>query len=610
MSKGFASNYRIVILAFGVLVCFGGIATRLVYLHIIDRAKLVNYVEKARRQVNIEYARRGDILDTKGDVLATSRSLVMLGVDPQMLRPEDEKKWPELARLVGLSLDDLKVVLTKKTRAAAAASAETAPATGEATEEERDIRWAKLNEGLSEATYDKITALGVHGVYGIRNYRRAYPHNQLAAHILGYVNKAEVPAAGVERYADFYLRGQNGWRESEKDGHQRELAQFRSRDVPATDGYTVVLSIDSVIQHLVEAELEAIAKEFTPKKATVIVSDARSGFLLALGNYPSFNPNEYNTAPLEAQTNPAIAFQLDPGSTFKIVAVSGALNDGLATLDTRFDCSQEIIEYNGRRLRLMKDDHRVDHPLAVSEIVALSSNRGATQLAMKLGDQRFYDYARAFGFGERSGFPFGGEISGLLNPPEKWSGIDITRIPTGYSISATPIQIHYGMATIASGGELLRPQLIREVRDALGEPVYRFTCSSRRRVITAKTAEQVALALRGVVTDGTGKNAAIPGYQVAGKTGTAQKLIDGKYSEHNHVGSFVGFFPASRPRVVMTIIVDDGHVPNGGEAYGAAVAAPSFKRLGEKLIHYLNIEPVETVTEPKKPLFAMEGPHP
>lgn len=605
MSKGFASNYRIVILAVGVLVTFGGIGTRLVFLHVIDRAKLVNYVEKARRQVAIEYARRGDILDTRGDVLATSRSLVVLGVDPQMLRPEDEKKWPELARLVGLSLHDLKTVLTTKTRSTGAAG----PASESVPEHAKDIRWAKLNEGLSEAAYDKITALGVRGVYGIRNYRRAYPHNQLAAHLLGYVNKADAPAAGVEWYADFYLRGQNGWRESEKDGHQHELAQFRTRDVPATDGYSVILSIDSVIQHMVEAELETIAKEFSPQKATVIVSDARSGFLLALGNYPTFNPNQYNTAPIETQTNSAIAFQLDPGSTFKIVAVAGALNEGLVSLDTPFDCNQDVVEYNGRRLRLMRDDHRADHPLAVSEIVALSSNRGATQLAMKLGDRRFYDYARAFGFGERTGFPFGGEISGQLNPPEKWSGIDITRLPTGYSVSATPIQIHYGMATIASGGELLRPQLIREVRDALGEPVYRFSSAPRRRVITMRTAEQMALALRGVVTDGTGKVAAIPGYQVAGKTGTAQKLIDGKYSEHNHVGSFVGFFPASRPRVVMTVIVDDGRPPNGGEGYGSAVAAPSFRRLGEKLIQYLNIEPVESVAEPKKPLFAMEGTH-
>lgn len=612
MSKGFASNYRIVILAFGVLVCFAGIGTRLVFLHVIDRDRLVMYVEKARRQVTTEQARRGDILDSSAlewkknhDVLATSRSIVVLGVDPQVLRTEDEKKWPQLAQLIGMPLPELQRIFTTKTRS---------PRADDATGEDREIRWAKLSDEVSESQFDKIRALGIKGITSRREYRRVYPHNQLAAHVLGFVNRERIAAAGVERYADFYLRGQDGWRETEKDGRQQELAQFRTRDVSPTDGYTVVLTIDSVIQSMVESELDHIATEFHPQKATIIVSDPQSGFIWALGNYPTYNPNEYGNAPMETQTNPAIAFQLDPGSTFKIVAVSGALNEHLVNLDTRFDCQQDFVDYDDhgrfaapRRLRLIPDDEHFDHQLSVTEIVTYSSNRGATMLAMKLGDEKFYDYARAFGFGERSGFPFGGEISGMLNPPKKWSGIDITRIPAGYSISATPIQIHYAMSTIASGGELFRPQLIREVRDAGGDTVYEFGPSVRRRVIARETAEEVALALRGVVSDGTGKKAAVPGYQVAGKTGTAQKLIDGKYSAVNHVTSFVGFFPASRPRVVMTVIVDDPKVPPH-EQYGAKVAAPSFQRLAQQLIHYLDIAPVEAVPEPKKPLFAMEGP--
>ncbi|PTY05512.1 penicillin-binding protein 2 [Opitutaceae bacterium EW11] len=599
MSKGFASNYRIVILAFGVLVCFAGIGTRLVFLHVIDRDKLVRYVDKARRTIAIENARRGDILDTKGFVLATSRSLIVLGVDPQVLRPEDEKKWPALADLIGMPLSQLTTICNTKTRPAAA---------DDKAEDDREIRWAKLSETITESQYDRIKTLGIKGVVGTRVYRRIYPHNQLAAHIVGYVNKENVPAAGVENYADFYLRGQNGWRETEKDGRQQELAQFSSRDVPATDGYSVVLSLDSVVQNIVEGELDQIAKKFTPQKATIIVSDARTGFILGLGNYPTFNLNEFNTAPLDVQRNFAITDQIDPGSTFKIVAASGALNEGLVTLETRFDCTQEWADYNGRHLHLIPDDHHFDHPLSVQEIVGHSSNRGAARLAMLLGDQRFYDYARAFGFGELTGFPFGGEIPGTLHPPSKWSGIDITRIPAGYSISATPMQIHYGMATIASGGELLRPTIIREIRDNSGETVYRFTGSPRRRVITQKTADMMAIALHDVVVEGTGKDAAVPGYQVAGKTGTAQKLINGRYSDRNHVGSFVGFFPASRPRVVLSVIVDDAKVAHGS-AYGAVVAAPSFQRVAQQLIQYLNIEPVEPVTELKKPMFAMDGGH-
>jgi cell division protein FtsI/penicillin-binding protein 2 len=224
----------------------------------------------------------------------------------------------------------------------------------------------------------------------------------------------------------------------------------------------------------VEEELDAIAAEFSPDNAVIIVSDAATGFLLALANYPTFDLNEFNKAPMEAQKNYAISSQIDPGSTFKIVAAAGAINEGLVTRSTRFDCNVAEVVYNGKPRRLMDDDHTYDHPLTVEDIISRSSNRGAAMLAMALGDRRFYEYARAFGFGEKTGFPLVGEINGRLHDPKQWSGSDITRIPAGYSISATPLQIHYGMGVIASGGVLHRPQIISEVRSASGELVYRF----------------------------------------------------------------------------------------------------------------------------------------
>jgi len=600
MSKGFASNYRIVLLAAGVLCLFGGVATRLVFLHVIDRDKLVRNVEQARRQVQIENARRGDIVDTRGHILATSRTMLELGVDPQALRKGDEAKWPVLARLIGISPAELTKIFNTKVRTVDALDPEA---------ENQVIRWTRLREEITESLYAQIEALGIKGVYGNRAYRRTYPQNRLAAHVIGYLNKENVAATGVEAFCDMYLRGQNGWRESEKDGHQREMAQFRSREVPATDGFTVMLSIDSVVQSWVEEELDTIAQEFHPDKATIIVSEARTGFLLAMGNYPTFNLNEFNKAPMEAQKNYAVASQIDPGSTFKIVAASGAINEGLVTPATRFDCSQPVVEYKGKPRRLIEDDHLWDHPLSVAEIISRSSNRGAALLAMRMGDQRFYDYARAFGFGQFTGFPFGGEINGALNPPNKWSGSDITRIPAGYSVSATPLQIHYAMGVIASGGELLRPQIIRDIRYPSGETVFRFGTHSVRRVISPKTAQEMAFCLQGVATaEGTAGNAAIEGYQVAGKTGTAQKLIDGRYSEKDHVGSFTGFLPASAPRVVITVIVDNGKPANKQPAYGGKVAVPSFKRLAEKLIPYLDIKPAEFPAVP--PLLALKGAQP
>jgi cell division protein FtsI (penicillin-binding protein 3) len=620
MSKGFASNYRIVLLGAGILASFGCIALRLLDLHVFERERLISFVDRARRQITVEPSKRGDILDEKGDRLATSRSVIVLGVDPQALLKTDEPKWPELARLIGMPLSELTRIFSTKTRAEASSAvpaanlanpADLAAATPDAVEslnQDRLIRWAKLSETVEESTYDQILKLGVKGVYGNRNYTRAYPHNQLAAHLIGFVNKAGEPAAGVEAFADFYLRGQDGWRESEKDGLRRELAQFRNREVSASAGYSVRLSIDSAIQHIVEQEIDAIVKKFNPDKVTIIVSDPHSGFVLALGNYPTFNLNEYNLlskAEMGMMRNVAITDILDPGSTFKIVAAAGALNDGLVTPATRFDCSIDSIEYKGKPRRFMRDDHPFDHPLTVAEIISHSSNVGAAQLGMKLGENKLYDYARAFGFGEKTGFPFGGEVSGFLNPVDKWSGIDITRIPAGYSISATPMQIHYAMATIASGGILMRPQIIRQVSDDSGETVYNFTGSVRRHVLSTKTAEQMARMLQKVVSkEGTAPMAAIPNFEIAGKTGTAQKLIDGRYSARNHVGSFVGFFPASRPRIVMTVIVDDGHPANGRVGYGSVVAAPSFKNIAEQLIQYLDIKPV---IEPGRNLVVMEG---
>ena len=596
MSKGFASNYRIVVLALGIFVCFAGVGTRLVFLHVIDRNELVRYIDKARRQIIVQNARRGDILDARGDVLATSRSMLVLGVDPQMLRPEDEAKWPDLARVLGMPYSALQKVFSTKTRA---------PAPGDLSEDDREIRWAKLKDEISESTYDEVTALGIKGVYGNRIYRRTYPHNQLAAHVIGYINKEETPVTGIERFADFYLRGQNGWRESEKDGRQRELAQFRTREVPATDGFSLVLSIDTVIQHIVERELEHVVRTFSPEKATIIVTDPRTGFVLALANYPTFNLNEFNRADLAAQRNVAITDQLEPGSTFKIISAGAALNEGLVNPLTAFDCTLEKIEYKGRWRNLPKDDHQYDHPLALREIISHSSNRGAAQLGMLLGDERFYSYARSFGFGEETGYPGDGEVKGQLASPDKWDGLTITRLPMGHAVGATPMQIHYGMSVVASGGYLMRPQLIREVRDSSGERVYHFDGVPRRRVIQEKTAQTMAKMLMKVASpDGTAPEAAIPGFEVAGKTGTTQKIINGQYSNKHHIASFVGFFPASRPEVAISVIVDGARPPGGVNAYGRIVAGPSFKRISEQLIQYLDIKPV---FDPSRTLLAMEG---
>lgn len=640
MSKGFASSYRIVLLATGLFGCFAVLGGRLIWLHYLNRDELLKSVVKARGQITVEKARRGDIYDTRGNILATSRPLILVAVDPWALREEDAPKYPKLAALLGVTEAELREGFANKFRAPeiakrapgsppetislklGTAAAEENPSEENATDEDerglegpdetgrRQRHWVKLSDNVTETTYAEIEKLGIRGLCPPeRAYSRVYPHGSLAAHVIGYVTKNLQPATGIEHYANIYLRGQDGWRETEKDGRRRELAQFRTREVPRADGYSVKLSIDCNVQDIIEQELVFIAQRFQPEKATIIVSDPRTGFILGMGNYPTFDLNEYAKVPKEAQAsmkNIAVTDILEPGSTFKIVSVGGGLDEGVVVPSDRFDCNSEKVEYQNKIYRLPKDDHHYDHDLNVSEIIARSSNRGAAQIGMRLGEQRLYDYARAFGFARPLGFPTGGEVAGLLAKPEKWSGTDITRIPMGHTIAATPLQMHMAMSTIATGGILLRPQVIQEIKDPSGETVSRYERTEIGRAVSEHTAQIMAHMLMGVATnEGTAPEAAIPGYEVAGKTGTTQMIIDGKYSDKHHIGSFVGFFPASDPQIAITVIVHnaDARLPGG---WGAKVAAPSFKKIGEQLIAYRDIKPPAT-NSPSRVTLAYSG---
>jgi len=599
MRKGYASSTRLVILAAGLFAALVGISARLVDLHWLRSDELTAFVDKARKQIIVDNARRGDILDIRGNRLATSRSLIEFGADPQMLRKEDEAKWPELARLLNMPLQQLEVSLRRRF-----AFPESTPSDAVADERApRPIQWVKLSEEVEESTYDRILKLNIKGAYGNRHYRRVYPGGQLAAHILGYLNKEGTPVTGVERHLDFYLRGQAGWRESERDGLRRELAQFRTREIPAADGFDVVLTIDTFVQHIVEEELAAIGRKFNPDSATIIVSDPHTGAILGIGNYPTFDLNHYSKAPIEVQKNIAVTDMFEPGSTFKIVAASGALNDRVVTTSTVFDCSLDTVVYEGKPRSMPRDSHP-NGVLSVAEIVGKSSNRGAAQLGMRLGAKRLYDYAHAFGFGEETGFPFGGEIPGVLHPVKAWDGLTITRLPMGHAVGVTAMQLHYAMCTIANEGILMKPIVVSEIRDRDARTVAACQPMQVRQVISKGTAATMAkLLVAAASAEGTGEAASIAGYEVAGKTGTTQKIINGHYSERQHVGSFVGFFPARRPQVAITVIVDNGRLPTGGVAYGGTVAAPSFKRIGEQLIPYLGILPAQA----PKSAIAMGG---
>jgi len=581
MAKGFAPRIRFWTLALCILVGYGAIGYRLVELHVLDAPRLTEELHNSRYRVIPLNSRRGDIfaydLNGERELFATSQMLLEVGIDPILLNEEDIVKLPELSRLIGKRLSSVKKVF--------GVDGSRLVKPGEKSKE----RWRLLARRIDEGTYQKILELEISGLYGTRQYERVYPKNSLASHLVGLVRRDGEAVFGVEREFDFYLSGQRGWRETEVTGG-REMAQFRRRYVPARDGMSLALSIDPYVQHQIEAEMQAIAEKFQPESACIIVTDPYGGFLLGLANYPTFDPNHYTKFEQSSHKNRAMTDPIEPGSTFKIVAASGALEENLVNIHSEFDCSLSTLRMPSGYVASLPKDWKPFGVLSVEGIVAFSSNRGAAQLGTLLGPEKFYDYVRKFGFGERTGLDLGVESRGILHPVRKWDGLTLSRMTMGHAISATPLQIHYAMATVANGGLLMRAQIVSRILDTENEEAVTFGPMVRRRVISNSTARTMSeLLVKTASPGGTAHAAAIPGYRVAGKTGTAQKIVDGRYSNRQHVGSFSGFFPADDPVVAITVIVD-GSITNMPVS-GSGAAVPSFKRIAEKLIPYYAITP-------------------
>jgi cell division protein FtsI (penicillin-binding protein 3)/stage V sporulation protein D (sporulation-specific penicillin-binding protein) len=550
-------------------------------LQVWNADKYAEIASNARKKFQVIKARRGDVVDSKGNLLATTRSVVDVGLDPHVLVEEDKLKWDTLCAYLDLTSTELQAAANLKR------------VFDEDGNFVRDKRWVKLREDVDEGTYRKIQELKIKGIYGNYKHSRLYPNKKLASHLLGYVNKEGTPSMGVERFANYYLKGQDGWRESEKDGKRREMPHHRSLEVSPSDGLNVELSIDRRIQDIVEEELEGIVGEFNPLSASIIVSDPSSGYILALANAPDFDPNKFNTSDLASQRNRALSDLYEPGSTFKIVPVGGAMDEGLVRGADIIDCGESTFQSGSKRLRLPSDHHPLGK-ISVSKVVQKSSNRGAARLGIMLGAERLYRYSQAFGFGQKTNFGIGGERKGVLHAPKRWDGLTITRLPIGHAVSVTPMQVHSAMACVANGGILMKPQFISRVFDSSGKTIVPFNPKPVRRVLSANTASELSNMLVSVVSpEGTARRGRIEGFAVAGKTGTTQKIIDGKYSNRHHVGSFVGYFPAENPKLVITVVVDEPKMQKGLLGYGGVVAAPAFSRIGSAIASYWGMKPMK-----------------
>lgn len=605
---------RLILLTTAVGLAFAGLCYRLVDLQVLRHVKLA---EEARTYTHLESRLeplRGDILDCRGDRLATTEITKEVHADPSLLG----QHYADVARVVAplLQLSERDLAQKMAPRFTVRADGTTNAALDVTLKKEVPSElWDKLREtmaalhfGLDDAQEKKLKPpqklalnnLRKRGLFARDEPKRIYPNGSLAAHVIGYATTESLSVddfsfnqiigqAGIEQQCNKDLSGLPGWRLSQKNGYRKEMVSMRDQDVAARDGMNVVLTLDSALQSHVEAALaEAMAKH-SPQSISCIVVRPRTGEILALANLPTFDPNDLKNLSIDSMRNRAIADAWDPGSTFKIVVVSGAYNDHTVVPTDQFDCEMGQFKYAGHILH----DHDRQGVLTVERIITHSSNIGAAKIGIRMGETRLYDYIRDFGFGQRSGITLPAEGRGIVNHLTNWTKVSIAQIPMGQGITVTPLQMVMAMCTIANDGVLMKPMLVSRLEDHDGKVVATISPTQVRRVISTQTAKMMVTALKTVVSpDGTGANAALEHYVVAGKTGTAQKVDHGTYSTTKFLSSFIGFFPADNPEICISVVLDE---PKGGH-YGGKIAAPVFKQIAEYAANRLNIRPDDADT--------------
>jgi cell division protein FtsI/penicillin-binding protein 2 len=607
---------RLVLLALLLGVAFAGLGYRLVDLQVLRFQELS---ARARHNTLREFLlepRRGDILDAKGNLLATSVFVKTVCADPALIGNRQAEVARAVAPLLQVSEGELLQRLTPRlTR-----DPKGVIVTNHYVVLKRKVQaetWQKIQMAMTNLSFGldekklprhdreffRDLRRGAIYVEKLDDQLRVYPNQALAAHVLGYVGMSEHELDGrrlletsgqygIERSFDSKLAGVRGWRVTETDRPGRELVPMREEDVEPRDGLNVVLTIDSVVQHIVESALADALEKHSPLSISGIVVRPRTGEILALATLPNFDPNNPGAASADARRNRVIADVAEPGSTFKIVVVSGALNDGVVQLSDAFDCEHGHFHFAGHVLH----DHESYGVLSVENIITKSSNIGAAKVGIKMGESRLYDYIRNYGFGARTGLPLEGEIGGIVYPVKKWSKVSIAQIPMGQGIAVTSLQMMMAMCAIANKGVLMRPMVVDRLEDRDHVVVAKYSPQRARQVISEAAAGKMVAALKTVVSpEGTAPKAALAHYTVAGKTGTAQKSGGPEgYLKGKYFASFIGFFPADNPELCISVVMDE---PKQGY-YGGQIAAPVFKQIAEAAANYLNIRPEDGEAAP------------
>jgi cell division protein FtsI (penicillin-binding protein 3) len=515
-------------------------------------------IRQQQRQIPL-VPRRGTICDRNGKELAISLRSFSFFAHPAFVR-DIARTSAKLSPILDLSYDSVRRKLKSR----------------------KPFVWIKRKVDPERA--GNFLDLKLPGVFVVEESKRYYPKQELASHVLGFVGLDDKGLEGLEFNYDSYLGGSP----QPPLGYCDALGRIAFREAEADVSFEncdLILTIDEVIQYFAERALEKGVVKSQAKAGTIIVMDPQTGEILAMADRPTFNPNHYRNHPPASWRNRAIADSYEPGSTFKVIMAAAVLEEGLLRPEDRIYCEMGGISLSGFYIK----DYKKYGWLTFSEVLENSSNVGAIKAGARLGKDRCFNYIRRFGFGAKTGIDLPGEAQGILRAPKDWSGISLAAISIGQEVSVTPVQVLTAFCAIANGGNLMRPYVIKSIRGPYGEILRETSPRIVRRTISPATASTLTDILEKVVERGTGKNAAVPGYRLAGKTGTSQKLerSTGGYSHQKVVASFVGFVPVHAPRLAILVTIDEPKVGS----WGGTLAAPVFAEVAEEALHYLEMRP-------------------
>lgn len=566
-----------------------GISARLVYLQVSKHDKLVARAHQQQQEAIQTSPTRGSVLDRQERELARTIDTTSVFIAPDEFKKDKKDTEAQIINAIACTADSLSSLLglDKKT---------VFNQISEARNSGRRFLWIARRIAPDKAQV--LESLDLAGVHTRKEPKRFYPNGSLAANVLGFVGLDGNGLAGIEQVYNEKITGEPGKLFLEKDSLGRA---YESTEIPGRPGQTVILTIDQSIQYQAELALTSAIEQSGAKAGTAIVLDPRTGDVLALANAPTFDPNDVGAASPAARNNWALQNIYEPGSTFKIVAFSAAIEKGLAKPDDHIDCQMGSITV---AKRLIHDHHRFGS-LTIADALAKSSNVAAIKLGLRVGDPTMYDYITRFGFGSRTGIELPGETAGVVHPLKRWQPSSIGSIAIGQEVGVTPLQMAAAFGALANDGVWIAPHLIRDIRSASGGATYR-PAPEQRRVVSRETATALRGMLEGVTLNGTAKKAQLDGYTAAGKTGTAQK-IDARtktYSKTKFVASFVGFAPVNNPAVVIIVVIDEP----GGSYHGGEVAAPVFRQIAEQILPDMGVIPDTDFKNPELVAVAAQTP--